>query len=245
MFMIEQIEKKLKMDKYDLESVFSPAMVNIIITAFVFACAVIGSSIRIYYSAWWQVGLEILGSFAVTALLARFIMNIFRGASKFFENIHYGKTRLYFPTTSMLLFDDNSISQDTKKRVRGKLKTKYNINLLSRTKETENNIEARRAAKDAVATIRQVVSESKRSSMLYRKLIRYGAFRNFLGGAFFCLPASILCWAIVDIHNMACLITIVLYIISFIVDYFLTLSSAVDYAETLIITFDKIENNEA
>ena len=74
-------------------------------------------------------------------------------------------------------------------------------------------------------------------------------FRNFLGGALFCLPLSALCWVIsyylTGASNVAILFAMLVYLIIVIVDYFLTKSAAVDYAETLITTFDKINHNEA
>lgn len=246
--MIGQIEKQLKMDDYDLESVFTPAMVNMIIMAFVLACSIIDAGIPASKPSWWTVLLSLLGSVAATALLARFFMHFFRGTSRLFEDIHYGKDRLHFPTTSMLLLSDHSISMDTKKRVRSKLKAIYNITLLSLAKETEDIQEARRTAKEAVFTIRQAVADSG-NTMVRRKLKRYGAFRNFLGGALFCFPVCVISWVVTlsktGTNDMAILCALLVYLIIMAVDYFLARRAAVDYAETLITTFDNINHNEA
>lgn len=73
-------------------------------------------------------------------------------------------------------------------------------------------------------------------------------FRNFLGGALFCLPLSVICWAVsyylTSASNVVILFAMLVYFIIVIVDYFLTKSAAVDYAETLITTFDKMNHNE-
>ena len=173
-------------------------------------------------------------------------MFITQGASKFFEDINFGRDRLHFPTTSMLLLSDNSIGQDLKKRVRRELKTLYNVRLCSKTSERANELEARKAAKDAVALIRQDVAKLY-DDMMQRKLKRYGAYRNFLGGALFCLPISIICWAIgltMSMSSIASTIILILYAILAVVDYFLAKKAAVDYAENLLITFDKNNFNE-
>lgn len=109
-------------------------------------------------------------------------------------------------------------------------------------------MEARRTAKDAVALIRKTVAESN-DVMTRRKLKRYGVFRNFLGGAVFCLPLSIACWAIDFSLKRTCdpiiLTALFLYLLIVVVDFFITKSAAVDYAETLITTFDKLNHDEA
>ena len=242
--MIGKIEKQLKMDDYDLEAVFTPAMVNIILLVFIIACNVIITGYDLSKLVWWETILEVLGVIAVAVILTRFLMNLFRGMSKLFEDINYGKDRLHFPTTSMLLLNDKSISQDLKKRVREELKATYNICLLSKAKEEADEQEARRTAKDAAATIRQVVADSK-DSMTRRKLKRYGAYRNFLGGALPCFPLSVAICIIINCMLGTCGILAIgmtiIYLILIVVDHFLTKTAATDYAETLITTFDKIK----
>lgn len=244
--MIEDLEKKLNMDDYDREAVFTPAMVNVIVMVIIVLCSFFKTSLALMQSGWWQPMIKIAGGVAVTAVLTRFIMLITQGTSKVFEDINYGRDRLRFPTTSMLLLSDNSIVPDLKKRVRRELKTLYNVRLCSKANEMKNEHEARRAAKYAVALIRKDVAELN-DSMTKRKLKRYGAHRNFLGGALLCLPISIICWAIgltMSVSSIASSIVLVLYMIITVVDYFLTKKAAVDYAENLLITFDKNYCNE-
>jgi len=245
--MIEKIEKALNMDDYDLEAVFTPAMVNIMIMSFIILCCDLDSG-DVVNSVWWQVGYQIIGSVAAAVLLARFVMNLFRATSRLYEYIHYGKERLHFPSTSMLLYNDKSISLERKKRVRQELKAQYNMSLCSKTQEGIDETEARRTAKDAIALIRTAVADSG-DTMARRKLKRYGTFRNFLGGALFCFPLAATYGGMSIAHHctntMAIIAALSLYFIIIVVDYFLTGSSASDYAETLITTFDKITYHEA
>ena len=203
--MIGKIEKLLKMDDYDLEAVFTPAIVNMLILDIVFTRTLLPIAEN---TSWWRPVLAIAAPLAAAVVLTRFVMHIFRGVSRmFFEDILYRKDRLLFPTTSMLLLGDNrtSVSKMMKNRVRENLKTLYNITLPTKAKEDADEMEARRTAKDAV----------------YYIFSRTGV-------------------SISIIH-----ITLILYLILVVIDFFITKSAAVDYAETLITTFDKLNHDEA
>lgn len=246
--MMEKVEKKLKMDDYDLEAVFTPAIVNLLILDIVFTCALLSVAEQ---TVWWRTVVAIATPLTAAVILTRFTMHFFRGVSRMvFEDALYRKDRLRFPTTSMLLLTDKSTStsQVMKNRVRDDLKTLYNISLCTKAKEESDEMEARRTAKDAVALIRKTVADSK-DTMTRRKLKRYGMFRNFLGGAVFCFPLSIACW-IIDFNrtgtsNPIILMSLIFYLLIIVVDFFITKSAAVDYAESLLTTFDKLNHNEA
>ncbi len=246
--MIGKLEKLLNMDDYDLEAVFTPAIVNLLILDFVFTCTILPV---IENTAWWQSALAIVAPLAAAVVLTRFIMHFFRAVSRMvFEDSLYRKDKLCFPTTSMLLLSDNStgISLIMKKRVRSDLKTLYNRTLLTKTKEDTDPMEARKTAKNTVVFIRKTVADS-RDTMTRRKLKRYGMFRNFLGGAVFCLPLSIAFWVIdysrTETSDPIILTILAFYLLIIVVDFFITKRAAVDYAETLITTFDKLNHDEA
>lgn len=244
--MIGKIKELLNMDDYDLEAVFTPAVVNVLILDFVFTCTLLPFAEN---TEWWRSAIAVVAPLAASVVLFRFAMHLFREVARTtVESVLYRKDRLRFPTTSMLLYNDSSISRVMKKRIREDIKAQYNITLSTKAQENADVMEARRIAKDAIALIRKTVAD-KKDAMTRLKLIRYGMFRNFLGGALFCLPLSSLCWAIsyylTGASNLATLFAMLVYLIIVIVDYFLTKSAAVDYAETLITTFDKINHNEA
>jgi hypothetical protein len=246
--MIGKIEKLLKMDDYDLEAVFTPAIVNMLILDIVFTCTLLPIAEN---TSWWRPVLAIVAPLAAAVVLTRFAMHFFRGVSRtVFEDTLYRKDRLRFPTTSMLILGDNStsVSKMMKNRVREDLKTLYNITLLSKAKEDVDEMEARRMAKDAEYYIRKAVADNG-DTMTRRKLKRYGMFRNFLGGAVFCLPLSVACWVInfsrAGVSTPIILTALILYLMLVVIDFFITKSAAVDYAETLITTFDKLNHDEA
>lgn len=245
MHMIGKVEKKLKMDDYDLEAVFTPAIVNLFVLEFVFTCTLLSVA---ECTVWWRTAIAIATPLATAVILTRFVMYLFRATSRVYEDVLYRKDRLNFPTTSMLLHNDQSISKVMKIRIRNDLKTLYNMRLCSEDQENADELEARRTAKDAVSLIRNTVADSN-DIMSRRKLKRYGFYRNFLGGAAYCLPFSLLCWGFDFIRTGTCnpviLTTIVIYVLLIVIDFFLAKSAAVDYAETLLITFDKINHYES
>ena len=221
-------------------------MVNLLILDFVFTCTLLSVAED---TVWWKTALAIVAPLAAAVVFTRFTMHYFRAVSHtVYEDTLYRKDRLRFPTTSMLLLTDNSISQTMKKRVRDDLKTLYKITLCTKAQETANEMEARRTAKDAVALIRKTVADSH-DPMTRRMLKRYGMFRNFLGGAFFCLPLCIACWAInfsrTGTSDHVIFTALVFYLLIIVVDFFITKSAAVEYAESLLTTFNKINHNEA
>lgn len=219
--MISDIAKRLEMDNYDLEAVFTPTIVNLLIPYFVFMSTLFPYMHNAY---WWKSVITITTSLATVVIATRFVMNLFRATSRIFEDILYRKDRLRFPTTSMLLFSDHSISQEMKMRVRNILMTKYNMKLCSKAKEKSDEMEARRTAKDAVSIIRTIVADTD-NPMIRRKLIRYGCFRNFLGGAIYCLLFCIVCWAIDYTNsgniNTIITITIIIYVTIIAIVFFL------------------------
>lgn len=114
--------------------------------------------------------------------------------------------------------------------------------------EEANEMEARRTVKDAVALIRKEVADSG-DTMTRRKLKRYGTFRNFLGGALYCFPVCLACWIVsLCLSSSSVLplsIALAIYFVYSIVDFFLVKNTAVEYAESLITTFDKNNYDEA
>ncbi|MBO4232693.1 MAG: hypothetical protein J5862_05605 [Bacteroidales bacterium] len=243
--MIGNIEKLLHLDDYDLEAVFTPAIVNLLILDFVFTCTLLSVAEN---TVWWRTAIAIATPLAAAVILTRFVMYLFRATSRVYEDVLYRKDRLNFPTTSMLLHNNHSISKVMKKRIRNDLKTLYNMQLCSENQENADEMEARRTTKDAVSLIRNTVADSH-DSMSRRKLKRYGFYRNFLGGAIYCLPLSLLCWGLDFFSTGTCnpviLTTIVIYALLVVIDFFLTKSAAVDYTETLLITFDRLNHYES
>ena len=82
--MIGKIEKLLNMDDYDLEAVFTPAIVNLLILDFVFTCTILPIAEE---TVWWRAALVIVASIAAAVVLTRFSMHFFRAVARFIEDM--------------------------------------------------------------------------------------------------------------------------------------------------------------
>jgi hypothetical protein len=94
----------------------------------------------------------------------------------------FGKSGLFFPSTTMFLYDNNLLSRNRKNQIREKLLEKTGIKL-SNAKDEMSDIEnARLQAREAVNAIRNIVDHG---SFTITYNIRYGFWRNLIGGSFF------------------------------------------------------------
>lgn len=98
-----------------------------------------------------------------------------------------------FPTTEILLWNNDYLSKQNKKMLRQKIAKDFGIFLLSQQKEDNDEVEARKTIRDAVDRVRKLVGDG-RTVLQYN--IHYGAVRNLVGGCFFACPLS-LCIAII------------------------------------------------
>ncbi len=243
--MLEKIIEKMGMDDYDREAVFMPAAINMVFVVLVVGCTLNDLGGINVGSAWWKLLISMLACIPISALLAKFLMHQFREWSKFIEGWIF-KNGLYFPTTCMLLLTDKntSIGEDLKKGVRAKLRNEHGVKLCTAEKELADEIEARKRAKDAVGIIRQEVAKSG-DTMYRRKLIRYGQFRNLLGGALLCFMVMLIALIMDCIGRGESIVFISvvfgLYTIVVITDYFIVRRSAEEYAENLLITYNNLK----
>jgi hypothetical protein len=106
------------------------------------------------------------------------------------ENNIFGKDGLFFPSTTMLLYSGGLLSKDRKNQVRERLLKETGIKL-SGEKDEKSDIEnARLQAREAVNAIRTIVGHGY-FTITYN--IRYGFWRNLIGGSFFVFLGALLC----------------------------------------------------
>lgn len=95
--------------------------------------------------------------------------------------------RLYFtdemsmPTTNLLLKSNTELEISIKQRIEAKIKSKFDINLLSYVEETADEPRARKLIVSTVSQIRNILRDN---AMLLQHNIEYGFFRNLIGGSF-------------------------------------------------------------
>ena len=99
-----------------------------------------------------------------------------------------------FPTTNLLLSANNHFSKEAKREILLKIKNDFNIEMPSEAEQIKNELGSRKRINEAVGLIRQKVKDGR---LLIKYNIRYGAWRNFIGGSF--------------VSVLLCLINIILF----------------------------------
>jgi hypothetical protein len=108
----------------------------------------------------------------------------------FIEDRIFGTNGLHFPTTDMLLLSGGKISMEKKALLRDKLSKSFGFNFPTADAETKDMENSRLLARDAVSMIRKEVGKGV---MTHQYNIRYGFFRNLIGGVLWAIPGSIGC----------------------------------------------------
>ena len=95
-----------------------------------------------------------------------------------FQNILF-KGELYMPTTCQLLWSDDQIELGIKQQIHDKIKTMFNIELLTPDEEASEEKKARKRIAFATSQIRNSL---RGNPLLHQHNIEYGFWRNFIGG---------------------------------------------------------------
>lgn len=155
----------------------------------------------------------------------------------------FGQNGVRFPTTEMLLLTGGIISQEKKLLIRDNLSKSFGINFPMKDDETANQENSRMLARDAVAFIRKKVGKG---IMTHQYNIRYGFFRNLIGGSIWAIPGSVGCTILYAINNnwadMAFFAMILLaYLLLLVLRKRILSSIAFSYADSLLIEYLSLE----
>lgn len=135
--------------------------------------------------------LKIAGVITVPSLAVFFFAHFGRSVGKFlYERICF-KNQLFMPTTNYLLHSNDKYSDDYKNSIYNKIKANFNLELLSKEEEKDNETLARKKIVEAVGLIREKV---KNGRLLLQYNIEYGFYRNLIGGSAIALLLSIFNW---------------------------------------------------
>jgi VIT1/CCC1 family predicted Fe2+/Mn2+ transporter len=102
----------------------------------------------------------------------------------------FGKGGLFFPSTTMLLYGNGLLSRERKNQIREKLLERAGIKLSNEIDEMSDIENARLQAREAVNAIRNIVGHG---SFTITYNIRYGFWRNLIGGSFLVFFGALLC----------------------------------------------------
>lgn len=128
---------------------------------------------------------DIILSSAIVFLLVQINRVI---SKEIFQRIYF-KDEINLPTTNLLLKSNNELESSIKQKIEDKIKSKFDINLLSAIEESANEQRARKLIATTVSQIRNVLRDN---SMLLQHNIEYGFFRNLIGGSFLAFVISLI-----------------------------------------------------
>jgi hypothetical protein len=125
-------------------------------------------------------GIKIAANTTFSIALFFLLLQSGRYVSKILEDKVF-KKGLNFPSTSYLLYLDETYSKDYKEKIHKKIKKDFDINLSSIESERLNEYQARKLVSEAVAHIRASV---KRGRLVGQHNDEYGFVRNLTGLSF-------------------------------------------------------------
>jgi hypothetical protein len=111
-------------------------------------------------------------------------------AKHLIESNIFGKGGLFFPSTTKLLYSDGLLSKDRKNQIRERLLKETDVKLPNEKDEKSDIENAWLQAREAVNDIRNIVGHG---SFTITYNIRYGFWRNLIGGSFFVFLGALLC----------------------------------------------------
>tara|TARA_R110002051_G_C8722161_1_gene496845 strand:+ start:1219 stop:1911 length:693 start_codon:yes stop_codon:yes gene_type:complete len=109
-------------------------------------------------------------------------------SKEIFQRLYF-KDEINMPTTNLLLKSNSELENSIKHKIEDKIKSKFDINLLTSTEETTDNLRARKLIATTVSQIRNLLRDN---TLLLQHNIEYGFFRNFIGGSFIAFIISLI-----------------------------------------------------
>src|SRR5690606_34652102 len=109
-------------------------------------------------------------------------------SKELFQKLFF-KDEINMPTTNFLLKSNNELEKSIKLKIEDKIKTKFDITLLSSIEESAEETRARKLIAITVSQIRNVLRDN---SLLLQHNIEYGFFRNLIGGSFLAFVISLI-----------------------------------------------------
>jgi len=229
----------MKFDQYEIKARIIPAVITTMLPLFLFNYFLVNPGLQKLFSALsdWK----IVSGVTTSLILLYFIVEINRSLSKFLFERYYFEGNEKLPTTLFLLFQNTTFSDDFKTRIRSKIENDFQIKLLGKNEEESNHSLAVKLISEAVAKIR---NKMRGDSFIKQANIRYGLFRNLVGG---CVIGLLLSAANVaylhysDAANWALILNILLggfYLLSLLLSKWLMRSHGESYAKTLLENYD-------
>jgi hypothetical protein len=145
------------------------------------------SIIPVEYSLTTRIVISLIPTGLLTAAFSYYCKNLIRSISKWiFQFQFFKKNESYMPTTELLLWNNDELTDDKKKRIREKIKNKFRVELPTKQSEAKNEQQSRKLIAEIVPQIREVTRDN---DILFDYNCYFGSIRNALGG---CVVAATL-----------------------------------------------------
>jgi len=132
--------------------------------------------------------LPLISNIGLSAALIFLMVQLNRFVAKEVFQHFYFQDEINMPTTNYLLWSDDFFDDTVKKLIRDKIKSKFNLVLMDKIDEMENESKSRKQIVTAVSQIRNSLRNNK---LLLQHNIEYGFIRNLFGGCLFAILFSI------------------------------------------------------
>ena len=109
-------------------------------------------------------------------------------SKEIFQRLYF-KDEINMPTTNLLLKSNNELETSIKQKLEDKIKSKFDISLLSAFEESADEPRSRKLIATTVSQIRNVL---RNNTLLLQHNIEYGFFRNLIGGSFLAFIVSLI-----------------------------------------------------
>jgi len=164
-------------DKYTLRARVFPTTLGVLPFIFIFKFVPIDT-----------IFLKITVGGVVSSALIYLATHAIRIPAKMFEDWLFS-SGLHMPTTNLLLYRDSYYDEQTKDKIRLKIKSDFDITLFTKDEEVLDEVAARRKIKDATKFI---INRIKDGHLVLKHNYEYGFFRNFWSASIVGLFSSIL-----------------------------------------------------
>jgi len=160
-------------------------------------------------------GLPTITNIILSSAIVFLLVQINRFLSKEIFQRLYFKDEINMPSTNLLLKSNNELETSIKQKIEDKIKSKFDITLLTSIEEPTDEPRARKLIATTVSQIRNVL---RANTLLLQHNIEYGFFRNLIGGSFLAFVISLIivvtshCTADVVTRNLGWILTIIYFI---------------------------------
>lgn len=218
-----------QMDKFErnsyLYSAWIAMIIPMIIALMMMYCSIDIDDIRIIE---YVLGLIPVALFASIGFFMRSIFK--ETAKKILQYPLFKEDETRMPTTDFLLWHSSKMSKSQKSQIHQQVKADFGITLLSETKESQDEIEARLTIVDAVGKIRNA---TRGNPILLKANYEYGFWRNLIGGLAWALIFVMCMWIInfftVSVNQWWFVVAASLILLIALFDYFVCFGSCARY----------------